>query len=77
MNPLERAIEIAGLQDLARCLNVSYQAVMKWVAAGRLPRSEFSGETTYASTIQDATNGSVTADELIDWSRKGWTKQVA
>lgn len=50
-SPLTQAIAKVGLQPLARVCGVSYQALRKWERAGRLPRTEWTGETTYAKKI--------------------------
>lgn len=50
-NPITRAIELAGLQQISRVCGVTYQAVRKWEKAGRLPRTEWTGETNYADSI--------------------------
>lgn len=62
---LTRAIEIVGLQPLARGLGVTYQAVRKWEAAGRLPRTEWTGETEYAEKIAVMCGGAVTRRDLL------------
>lgn len=64
-HPLARAIDAVGLVRLARSVGVSYQAVRKWQVAGRLPRTEWTGETSYAESIERATSGAVTRDELL------------
>ena len=51
INPITKAIDLAGLQSLANACGVTYQAVRKWEAAGRLPRTEWTGETEYANKI--------------------------
>lgn len=58
-NLITKAIEIVGLQKLARLLGVTYQAIRKWEAKGRLPRTEWTGETDYAAQIEQATEGKV------------------
>lgn len=58
-NLITKAIEIVGLQKLARSLGVTYQAIRKWEAKGRLPRTEWTGETDYAAQIEQATEGKV------------------
>lgn len=62
---LTKAIEIVGLQALASGCGVSYQAVRKWEAAGRLPRTEWTGETDHAEKIVVMTAGAVTRRELM------------
>lgn len=63
---IARAIEIVGLSALSRGLGVSYQAVRKWEAAGRLPRTEWTGETKYAKRIQKMTAGQVRSADLLE-----------
>lgn len=65
MTPLDQAVELLGLQPLARLCEVSYQAVRKWQRAGRLPRTEWTGETDYATRIERATEGKVTRSALL------------
>lgn len=76
-DPLQRAVDQCGLSSLARSLTVSHAAVSKWLLDGRLPRTEFTGETSYAAGIERATGGKVTEKDLIDWSRKGWNTRAA
>jgi hypothetical protein len=54
-HPLRAAIEHVGLTALARALSVTHQAVRKWEAAGRPPRTEWTGETDYAGTVEQLT----------------------
>ncbi len=63
--PLTAAIESVGLASLAKELGVTYQAIRKWEAAGRLPRTEWTGETDYASTISRLMNGQIRRDDLL------------
>ena len=69
-NLITKAIEIVGLQALADLCGVSYQAVKKWEAAGRLPRTEWTGETLYSPKIEQATNGEVTRAMLLEINLK-------
>jgi DNA-binding transcriptional regulator YdaS (Cro superfamily) len=64
-NLITQAIEIVGLARLARLLGVTYQAIRKWEARGRLPRTEWTGETNYAGLIEEATEGQITAAALL------------
>lgn len=77
MTPLQNAIDLVGWIPLANALSVTHQAIRKWHDAGRLPRSEFSGETRYAVKIEIATGGKVTAANLLAWSREGWSSRAA
>ena len=62
---LTEAINLVGLQPLARALGVTYQAVKKWEARGRLPRTEWTGETSYAAIIERQTGGLITKEMLV------------
>lgn len=66
-SPLQQAIALVGLAPLAKALGVTYQAVGKWEAAGRLPRTEWTGETQYAETIEALTQGAVSREALKTW----------
>lgn len=72
MTDLLRCVQLAGGPvALTRELNkrlprpVTYQAVLKWVRAGRLPRTEWTGETAYAQALSDAVGGQITREQLL------------
>lgn len=71
MNPISKAIELAGGPvALTREVNkriekpVTYQAVLKWARLGRLPRTEWTGETHYARAIAAAVGGKLKVRDL-------------
>lgn len=64
-HPLSFVIERIGLGKLGAELRVSGQAIRKWEAAGRLPRTEWTGETRYAETIERLMGGEVTKAQLL------------
>ena len=63
-NLVTKAIELVG-KTLASKLKVTYQAIRKWEKAGRLPRTEWTGETNYSEIIERLTEGKVTKDMLL------------
>ena len=65
-HPLLRVIHIVGVTNIARNLGLSYQAVGKWLKAGRMPRTEWTGETSYSTKIAEMTGGVVTKEALLD-----------
>jgi hypothetical protein len=73
LHPLEQAISRMGLAQLARELNLTPPALRKWQRAGRMPRTEWTGETDYAKTIERLCDGSPTAEQLL----KPWPKWPA
>lgn len=62
---LEKAISIVGLSPLASELGITYQAIRKWQKTGQLPRTEWTGETGYAASIERLTNGAVKKSALL------------
>jgi hypothetical protein len=64
-SPLDRAVDQLGLTALARLCGVSHQAVRKWQKAGRMPRTEWTGETAYSTAIEQALAGAITRAELL------------
>lgn len=72
MNLIEQAIKHAGgVTAFTKALNelierpVTYQAVKKWAAKGRLPRTEWTGESHYAAAIERVTGGEVKRENLL------------
>lgn len=54
MSKLKNAIDDAGgVPVVAKACGVSPRAVYKWLAAGALPRTDFTGETQHAEKIAD------------------------
>jgi hypothetical protein len=64
-NHITETIKMVGLTRLASLLGVTYQAVRKWEVRGRLPRTEWTGETVYAEKIEQATNGQISKVMLL------------
>ena len=65
VNLITKAIGIVGLTRLADGCGVTTQAIRKWEASGLLPRTEWTGETTYSEVIQRMTTGKVTKRQLL------------
>lgn len=72
MNPIQRAVTLlGGFEATGRVVGRSGKAVRKWVSAGKLPRTEWTGETRYAVAIETATRGAITAATLLRRTRGG------
>lgn len=62
---LSRVIkDIGGRKKVAALCNVSYQAVKKWEVKGRLPRTDYTGESQYAEILAKNSKGKYTKDDL-------------
>ncbi|NUB85126.1 DNA-binding protein [Escherichia coli] len=56
---------------------VSQRAIYKWINNGKLPRTEYTGETNYAEKIALASNGLFSADAILTIGRnKTTTKKL-
>jgi hypothetical protein len=74
LHPLQEAIDIIGLAVLSRELKVSHQAIRKWQERGRLPRTEWTGETDYSGSIARLSGDRVKRERLLaPWPK--WTPQ--
>lgn len=62
---LEEAIKDIGLTACAKACDVSPQAVKKWLKAGRLPRTEWTKETSYAKKISELSDGEYSPKDLL------------
>lgn len=67
MSILQNAIsstpgKVAGV---AQVCGVTVRAVYKWLKLGRLPRTDYTGETDYANRIANETGGKYTASEIL------------
>jgi hypothetical protein len=63
--PLEAAFELLGPNRIARICGVKGPSAIKWRTKGRLPRTEWTGETDYATLIARETSGAVTREQLL------------
>lgn len=67
MNPIQEAINaVGGRTKAANLLGISYVAVRKMEEKGSLPRTDYTGETGYASILADHSNGKLTKEWLLD-----------
>lgn len=67
MNPMQKAISaVGGRTKAASLLGISYVAVRKMEEKGSLPRTDYTGETSYAQTLASNSNGLITRDWLMD-----------
>lgn len=62
---IQKAADLIGVYGIARACGLRGPSVYKWIENGRLPRTEWTGETDYASKIEIACDGKVTKAELL------------
>ncbi len=62
---MKKAFKLIGKTALAKHLGVRYQSIDQWIVAGKMPLSEYSGDTMYSTTIQRVTKGKVTVTDLL------------
>lgn len=75
--PLERVFELlggpTGVLKALRAAGIEIKtpwAVNKWLRAGRLPRTEYTGETNYAQVLERAVGGQVTAAAMLEQGKR-------
>jgi hypothetical protein len=68
-NLLQNAIDEIGQRQVATACGLTYQAVRKWRVKG-LPRTEWTGETNYAETIERLSAGKYSRDDLLTFSEQ-------
>lgn len=73
MSTVATAIDHIGLTNLANRLGYYPSAVQKWRDDERLPQTELSGLTNYASVIEELSLGRFKATKLIAETREKWT----
>jgi hypothetical protein len=50
-NIVTAIIRVAGIRPIARALGISHTTTQRWAVNGRLPYSDYTGETNYADVI--------------------------
>lgn len=77
MTNLKQAVaDAGGAEQVAKVCGVSVRAVYKWTASGRLPRTEYTGETQYAEKIAAAAGGAFSSQELLECAVPGRALKV-
>lgn len=77
MANLKQAVaDAGGAERVAKVCGISVRAVYKWLAAGRLPRTEYTGETQYAEKIAAAAGGAFSSQELLECAAPGRALKV-
>lgn len=65
-NPIRLAKnKLGSFSAISRVCQVSRVTVHNWNQQGRLPRTDYTGETEYWKKIKNAVNGELTKDQLL------------
>lgn len=62
-------IDDLGVRKVAEVCGISVRAVYKWRKANALPRTEFTGETSYASRLSEALDHRFSAEDILEIAR--------
>ncbi|OOR85879.1 hypothetical protein B0181_11850 [Moraxella caviae] len=54
-----------GRKKVADIFGLTYVSVAKWEKKGRLPYTDYIGETQYAATLARLSNGAFTQEQLL------------
>ena len=73
-NLISNLVSHEGQKRIAELCGVSRVAVSKWAKAGRLPRTEFTGETEYAEIL--ASEFGFDAAHFLEQSRLAWLSEA-
>lgn len=75
---VKQAIASAGgaIPASSAC-GVSPRAVYKWMASNCLPRTEYTGETSYAEKLAQVSGGAFTAAELLEKTAPNRTVRIS
>lgn len=57
--------ELGSFSAISRACQVSRVTVTRWHQQGRLPRTDYTGETDYWKKIRNAANGALTKEQLL------------
>lgn len=64
---MKEAVKLAGGPlKVAKSCEISTSAVHKWITNGRLPRTEYTGETKYAEILAALSGGKFDARQLLE-----------
>lgn len=76
LNPIKHAFDaVGGRTKAALLLGRSYMAMSKMEKRGILPRTEYTGETTYAAILASNSKGAFTAQWLLDEAKPDTTQK--
>ncbi|EIL6443265.1 Cro/Cl family transcriptional regulator [Salmonella enterica] len=66
---LGEIIKMIRVPVVAKACERSQRAIYKWINSGCLPRTDYTGETDYASKIAEASEGRFTTTQILEISK--------
>lgn len=67
MQTLKDAFDaVGGVSVVADAVGRSERAIYKWIEKNRLPRSEYTGETSYSQAIASHSRGVLTKQQILE-----------
>lgn len=69
MTTFTSIIDDLGVRKVAEVCGISVRAVYKWRKANALPRTEFTGETSYSSRLSEALGNHFSAEDILEIAR--------
>lgn len=61
-------LDAGGVSKVAQAVNLTERAIYKWIQKNALPRSEYTGESDYASVIAKL-NTKLSKEEILELCR--------
>ena len=71
MSIFSEILRDVGLRKVAEVTNRSLRQIYKWERNNTLPRSEYTGETSFAEAIASCSEGKYTAKQILDAAMPG------
>ena len=65
INYIEKLVQNVGVVTVKKATGVDARAIRRWVENGKMPRTEYSGETCYTEAILKIPNCCVTFSQLM------------
>lgn len=71
MRDFSQILRDVGLRKVAEVTNRSLRQIYKWERNNTLPRSDYTGETSFASAIANSSDGKYTETQILDAAMPG------